>query len=123
MCDASRPRERSSSPRWISLYAVVLLTVAAAGIADVIAPAPLAHPLFYAVAGAGWVGVMWWIRANRTALEQAEWCACASETITMRVITSEPRQRPQPLVDPMPVADRPRPLAKPARRPLVTASR
>jgi len=44
--------------------------------------------LAYVVAGAAWAGLAWWVRANRVALDQLEWCSCAADTVQVRVIAS-----------------------------------
>ncbi|OLC12969.1 MAG: hypothetical protein AUH29_14635 [Candidatus Rokubacteria bacterium 13_1_40CM_69_27] len=83
-------------PRWGRLYAILPLTVAAFALIE---PSGLAPALGTALRG-GMVGLAfgamaWWVRANRAALDQLDWCACASSTITVRVIASRPPQRPK----------------------------
>jgi hypothetical protein len=34
------------------------------------------------------VGMAWWVRANRTAFDLGQWCECAPRTMTIRVIES-----------------------------------
>jgi hypothetical protein len=34
------------------------------------------------------LGIAFWIRVNRVALDQQDWCECAADTLTVRVIPS-----------------------------------
>src|SRR5207245_6900455 len=45
------------------------------------------------IALAAFVAMALWIRGNRAAFDYADWCECAAEKITVRVI---PSQRPEP---------------------------
>src|SRR2546422_11506709 len=91
MCDTSRTRAATLRPRWNRLYAVLSIAFVAAAAVNASAPEPLAHSLLYGIAGAGWLAGVLWIRANRTAPQQSDWCACAAGSVTIRRVTSEPR--------------------------------
>jgi len=45
------------------------------------------------IALAAFVAMALWIRGNRAAFDYADWCECAAEKITVRVI---PSRRPEP---------------------------
>jgi hypothetical protein len=65
------------------------LTTAALVAAGRAAPTPaLENLLTYALIGVAFGAMAWWVRANRVALDQAEWCACASHAVGVRVIRS-----------------------------------
>ncbi len=81
---ATRPR-----PRWRRLYAIASLAVTAFALSDLSVKAPaLRIALDCAVAVAAWGATLIWIRANRVALDQLEWCDCTANTMTVRVILS-----------------------------------
>jgi len=87
MCDIERTPE--TTPRWLVLYAVVPVAGAALLGVHTWVPAPLARTVLDGTVAAGvWLSMVGWVHANRVALEQAEWCACASESLRARVITS-----------------------------------
>lgn len=95
MCDPGAPRQSAATarPRWTALY----LAVATSGAGGLLAEATLPAGLWRALARATFATVLFlavglWIRHEAVALEQAEWCGCASSTVTMRVIAS---QRPR----------------------------
>ncbi|MBI4627268.1 MAG: hypothetical protein HY729_01055 [Candidatus Rokubacteria bacterium] len=46
------------------------------------------------IAVAAWGASVFWIRANRVALDLLDWCDCSAKTITVRVIMSR-RARPE----------------------------
>ena len=52
-----------------------------------------AGPLACVPALAVFVAMALWIRGNRAAFDYADWCECAAEKITVRVI---PSRRPEP---------------------------
>ncbi len=54
---------------------------------------------------AGFGAMVGWTRRNRAALDHLDWCDCASERVTMRVI---PSRRGEPARAPF--ADRPTPV-------------
>jgi len=82
-------------PRWGVLYSVVFLGLVALAIGDVAAPETARPTLDGALAAAALVAISLWVRGNRAALDQQNWCECAADTLTVRVIPSrhpEPRQ-------------------------------
>lgn len=94
MCDSRRTPATTPRPRWGRLYAVLPLALAGFSLAELSVPARVMRvALEFGIAGAAWMAIAWWVRANRVALDQLEWCACAPETVRVRVIASRP-QRP-----------------------------
>jgi hypothetical protein len=73
--------------RWGRLYAVVLGTCAATttlAIAAPTAPWRVAATLFvFIVAG---IGMMQCLATQRVALDLTDWCACATSTVTVRLV-------------------------------------
>ena len=80
-------------PRWLLLYGIVFLGLAALAIPDVAAAEVVRPALDGVVGGAVLVAIAFWIRGNRAALDQQDWCECAADTVTVRVI---PSHRPEP---------------------------
>ena len=64
--------------------------------------------LGYVIGTGAWTAGVWWVRANRVALDQTAWCACAATTVRIRVVTSSPASAPR-LEPPPPPARRPAP--------------
>jgi hypothetical protein len=93
MCGSSAARTAGTAtprPRWGVLYGVVVLGLIALAVADVEAP-DLARPTLDAgLAGVTLAAVALWVRGNRMALDLQDWCDCAADTVTVRVISSEP---------------------------------
>lgn len=90
MCDGARAAG-VRSPHWGRLYAVAALAGLGLVLAHVVPLASgLAFVLRVGLLVAGFGAMASWLRANRVALDQAEWCACASRTVTVRVIRSIP---------------------------------
>ena len=85
---APRPR-----PRWGLLYGVVLVGLAALALVDVDAAVPARWLLDGGVAGAIFVGIAFWLRGHRAALDQQDWCECAGDTLTVRMIPSRRLKR------------------------------
>lgn len=125
MCDASGAAAASRRPRWGRLYAIFPIAVAAFATVELETPASVVRTLLDCIAGTGvWVAIAWWVRANRAALDQLDWCACASARVTMRVIPSEPRQRPRRvIVEPTPIGDGGRLPEHVSRRGLIISPR
>ncbi len=106
MCDDARAAG-VRSPHWGRLYAVAALAGLGLVVVHVV---PLASGLAFVLrAGllvAGFGAMAWWLRANRVALDQVEWCTCASRTVAARVVRSTPavaragRKRPRELARP-----------------------
>ena len=91
MCDAGQTPGISAGPRWGCLYAILPLAVGAFLLVEAYVPAPgVRAVLRYVLAGGAWGAIVWWVQANRTALDQLEWCACAARALRVRVVTSEP---------------------------------
>ena len=78
-------------PRWARLYAVLPLALAALTAVELSAPQSALRTLLrYGIAVVAWGAIAAWVRANRVALHQVEWCDCAPRTVTVRVIVSRP---------------------------------
>ncbi len=97
MCDATARGARAwqtPRPLWTLLYGLAFLTVGALAAAEIV-PLPGAwHVTLRCGFGfGGFAAMAWWVRSNRAALDQQDWCACAAEKITVRVI---PSRRPAP---------------------------
>lgn len=108
MCDpeaAPSPAARVG-PQWRGLYAAVAVTGVTALAFEVAAPAGLWRTAVrIAFAAVAFATMALWVRREAPALEQAEWCACAASTVTVRVIPSARSRTPDaPVVDaPIPV--------------------
>ena len=91
MCDARPASAARPRPRWRRLYASGAFAVVAFALTELSVRAPsLRIALECVLAVAAWGATVVWIRANRVALDQLEWCDCAAKTITVRVIVSRP---------------------------------
>jgi hypothetical protein len=76
-------------PRWNLLYGVTLPQIVALAAIEATAPPIPARALLRWVLALGiFVSMGLWARANRAAFDLQEWCACAGETMTVRVIHS-----------------------------------
>lgn len=102
MCHPDRPRSRPAAsvrPRWSLLYGVTLPQIVALAAVEATAPPHPARLLLrWALALGTFLGIGVWLRANRAAFDLQEWCACAGESVTMRVIPSS-RPAARPLAD------------------------
>ena len=102
MCDPERVR--SSAVRDDAHWGALYLALAAIGTtwlaAEVVAPTGFwratARVVFATLAVAT---MMVWVRVEAVALDQAEWCSCASSTVTMRIVQSRPWPDRQPFVE------------------------
>jgi hypothetical protein len=82
-------------PRWGRLYGVTLSGLAALAVVEVGGPRGLPRAILRVVlALAVFAANAVWIRANRAALDLQEWCDCASQSVTVRVISSRPVTQP-----------------------------
>ena len=89
MCEVRPAPQTRPRPRWRRLYASGAFAVAAFALTELSVRAPsLRIALECGIAFAAWGATVVWIRANRVALDQLEWCDCAAKTITVRVILS-----------------------------------
>ena len=76
-------------PRWALLYAATLPQLAALAAVEASAPSPPVRVMLrWGLALATFIGMGLWVRANRAAFDLQQWCDCAPQTITIRVIES-----------------------------------
>jgi hypothetical protein len=98
MCAPGSVSKRESTamarPRWTALYGIAASSVAALALTGIAADAFVRPALESVVGAAAFVATTLWLRANRAALDQQDWCECAAETLTVRVISS---RRPEPV--------------------------
>ena len=97
MCGVSERSGRSVTlpgPRWGGLYALAGLMLAALAVVEmIVAPGAELTTLRSGLVLAGFGAMVGWTRRNRTALDHIDWCECAGERVTMRVIPSHHRER------------------------------
>ena len=122
MCDVNYPVDGSSlgqRPRWRSLYLLAGLMLSVLLVAQAFVAAGTERTALQSgLVLAGFFAMVQWARRNRAALDHLDWCDCASEQVTIRVIASR-REAPAfarpddqwSWVDPEPV----RPLEEIAR--------
>jgi hypothetical protein len=90
MCERATPQRRvSSRPRWVVLYAVALSPLAALAVVEAVG-LPHATRILTdcGLVLSTVIGMGWWSRANRAALDLQGWCECAPWPMTIRVIES-----------------------------------
>jgi len=76
-------------PRWASLYGATLPQLLALAAVEASAPShPLRTILRWTLALGTFLGIGLWVRSNRAAFDLENWCACAPQKITVRVIES-----------------------------------
>jgi len=96
MCDATPRSGRSRAiprPRWGLLYGLVTLMLAALAAVEIaISPGPAQTVLQFGLALSGFGAMALWVRLNRMALDQQDWCECAFEKISVRVISARRRE-------------------------------
>src|SRR3990172_1541831 len=91
MCDARPASAARPRPRWRHLYAIAALAGATSALTEISGRAPpLRIALECGIAVAAWGASVFWIRANRVALDLLDRCDCSAKTITVRVIVSRP---------------------------------
>jgi hypothetical protein len=74
-------------PQWAALYAIVVLGGSSAVAIEVFSPAGVVRTaLRWGVVVGGSVAIALWVRLNRVSLDGEQWCACAVEKMTVRVI-------------------------------------
>jgi hypothetical protein len=115
MCDPSRPPGPAlARPRWGLLYGAAFSPLAALAVVEAAAPPNGVRTLLRGVCALlAFVGMAVWVRASRKALDMLDWCACAGETVTVRVIESRRPRRLAELPEPAPLPE-PTPLTVPA---------
>ena len=103
MCDDSQlRRDAPRVPRvhWSRLYGILFVMAGALTSIEFVGPAGAARAVLRGgIALAVFATMALWLRANRAALDYADWCDCATERITVRVI---PSSRPELDVPPLP---------------------
>jgi hypothetical protein len=76
-------------PRWGTLYATVFPQLAALGAVEVVqSPGAIRLALRCGLALGVFATMSVWLRANRSAFDLQDWCDCAGERMTIRVIES-----------------------------------
>ena len=71
------------------LYGVTAVMFGLLGAVEVVtAPSAVRTALRCVIVLGGFAAMAVWVRFNRVALDQQEWCTCAATTITVRVIQS-----------------------------------
>jgi cobalamin biosynthesis protein CobD/CbiB len=97
MCNVTAPASGTRStprPQWGRLYIRVAFALAAFGVVErLMSPGPIETVLECGVVVAGLVAIGSWTRRNRVALDQQEWCDCATAKVTVRVISSRRPER------------------------------
>ena len=80
--------------QWSRLYGILVVMASALTSADVFGPTGLTRAVLRCgIAVAAFATMALWVHANRAAFDYADWCDCAAEKITVRVI---PSRRPEP---------------------------
>ncbi len=91
MCASPKAVPHRPRPGWNLLFAILPLAAAALFLIQVtVAAGPLRVVANAAIVLAGFGAMALWVRGNRVALAQLGRCACASEMLTIRVVTSRP---------------------------------
>ena len=97
MCNETRAwadAQRARRVRWSRLYGILAVMASALTSVELFGQAGLARmALRGGIALAAFAGMALWLRANRAGFDYADWCECAAEKITVRVI---PSRRPEP---------------------------
>jgi hypothetical protein len=110
MCDSSTARRGGSPirrPSWSALYALTLVHAAALVAVELLrVPDGPRVTLRCALAVGVVLSLAIWIRRNASALDLVDWCACAGEHVTVRVVESA---RPAPPLSPDPGRAEPEP--------------
>ena len=105
MCDTTSRGAHGTAvdrPRWSFLYLTTLPQLAAlAAVETGQSPQTIRIALRYLVALGVFAAMSVWLRANRPAFDLQDWCDCAGERMTVRVIESS---RPQPVTRELPAA-------------------
>jgi len=121
MCDTTHRGVQGSAvarPRWGLLYGTALPQLAALGAVEVVQSPHAVRIVLRCLLALGVFATMSvWLRANRSAFDLQNWCECAPERMTIRVIES---RRPQPAASPL---DRPALRPAPAEEEYEVATR
>ena len=98
--DVPGPRGSAvARPSWGVLYGTALSQLAALGAVEVVqSPHAVRIALRCLLALGVFAAMSVWLRANRPAFDLQNWCECAGERMTIRVIESH---RPQPVALPL----------------------
>ena len=120
MCNETQVRRdapRLQRVRWSRLYGILVVMASALTSVDVFGPAGLTRAVLRGgIALAAFAGMALWMHANRAAFDYADWCDCAAEKITVRVIPSrQPERERSPLTE-----DELEPVAERAREAVLT---
>ena len=94
MCDDRRDSTRDQvlpRPRWTALYGIVVSGSVSAVAVEVLSPVGAARTaLRLAVVVGSSVAIALWVRLNRVSLDAQDWCVCAPEKMTVRVVRASP---------------------------------
>ena len=87
--NSARSAGQPGCPRWAWLYGVTLPQLAALAAVEAGSPPfPARALLRWALALGTFVAMALWLRANRAAFDLQDWCGCAPQAMTIRVIDS-----------------------------------
>ena len=101
MCNGTAPGA-SMEPRvrWGRLYTIVAVMGTALTSLEVVGPAGIARTVLRGgITLAAFAAMAFWVRASRAAFDYADWCECAGEKITVRVIPSRRPETEWPLLE------------------------
>lgn len=92
MCDK---RRSLSVPRWGRLYVILALAITAIAAAEFSPLGLLFRELVeLAVLAATLTAALGWVRGNRVALAEMDWCSCAGAEVRIRVVKTPPDTSP-----------------------------
>ncbi len=95
MCHITTSPTKAPWPKWGVLYALVGVGLALFAVVDILSPPGGWRTLMDCVLSLVVFGTMAaWVRWNRVALAQADWCDCPAEQVTARAFHSQPLARP-----------------------------
>lgn len=124
MCDSRKTVATVERPHWSRLYAVLPLAIVTLALVELSVRVPVLRVMFRCgIVCAAFGAMMGWVRANRVALDQLDWCACAANAVTVRVISSPPVHQPRAAEAMAVVVGDPRGTADETREGLMTAPR
>ncbi len=91
MCHITTSPTKAPRPKWGVLNALVGVGLALLTVVDTLSPPGGWRTLTDCIALVVIFGTMGtWVRLNRVALAQADWCDCRAEQATLRVVYSRP---------------------------------